>query len=121
MVTYKLFSSTGEFITYHYFPNGDETKDFGIITINVVKQTIEVSKLAPDDFESVVTKEEINELRDFINKMRIEDGECALTEEELPIATEDETSRFFADHAVQDISDSFNAGIVKERGCVAWY
>lgn len=44
----------------------------------------------PDDFECLAMDKELNEMRDSINRMRIEDGEPCLTEEEWPDAKEDE-------------------------------
>lgn len=45
---------------------------------------------SPEDFECLAMDKELNEMRDSINRMCIEDGEPCLTEEEWPDAKEDE-------------------------------
>lgn len=44
-----------------------------------------------------------------------------LTEEDWQIATEDISYYWFADHAISKIIESYNNGIVIEKGKSAWY
>jgi len=121
MVTFKLIRQTDTSIIYHYYPEGRENQEFGIICIDLINRTIMLEKLAAKDFEKVITKEELNEMRDAINKMRLENGEQELSEDELPVATEDEISRFYADHAIDAILEAYQKGEVLKYGGRAWY
>jgi len=121
MVTFKLVSKTETSIIYNYYPEGRETEEFGIICIDLLNDTIILEKLAAKDFERVIKKEELNEMRKAINKMRLENGEQELSEDELPVATEDEISRFYADHAIDAILEAYQKGEVLKYGGRAWY
>lgn len=67
------------------------------------------------------TAKELNEMRDAINQMRIENGEPELTEDELPIATEDESWYWYGDHAINSIWKAFCEGKELPEGTVMWY
>ena len=121
MVTFKLVARTDTKITYHYYPQGREDRDFGIISIDLAIGIVILEKLAVDDSERVITKEELNEMRDSINSMRLENGEKELSEDELPIATEDVISRYYADHAMNAIFEAYKKGSPLESGIVKWY
>lgn len=121
MVTFKLINQTNESIIYHYYPEGRENQKFGIIRIDIINNTVFLDKLAEDDFEYIIKKEELNELRACINKMRLENGESELTEDELPSATKDEIARFYADHAINRIWEAYKKGAPLESGSSVWY
>ena len=121
MVTFKLVTQTEANIIYNYYPEGRENQEFGIIRIDLINDAIILEKLAANDFERVIKKEDLNELRDAINKMRIENGESELFEDELPIATKDEISRFYADHAMNTIWKAYKEGAPLKSGSSAWY
>ena len=121
MVTFKLVSKTETSIIYNYYPEGRETQEFGIICIDLLNDTIILEKLAANDFERVIKKEELNEMREAINKMRLENGESELSEDDLPTATEDEVSRFYADHAINAIWKAYKKGTPLKSGSRAWY
>ena len=120
MVTFKLMSQTDTVLTYYYYPNGEEDKDFGIFDLDLSYNTIILKKLAEDDFERVITKEELNEMRASINQLRLKNGEAELSEEELPLATEDIISRYYADHAVLKVFEAYKEGEILEAGQVRW-
>lgn len=121
MVTFKLIEETETTLIYWYFPNGDETAGHGIIIIEKQKNEIKIEKLAENDFSRVVTVEEQNAIRNSINTIRAENHFPPLTEEEWPSATCEFISTFFADHAVHEISTSYNRGEVLPKGTVSWY
>lgn len=121
MVTFKLIERTDERIIYHYYPEGKENDGFGIIRLNVRERTMDLIKPADDDFETITAKDELNSLRDAINKMRIEAGKPELTEKDLPSATEDEVSRFYANHAIKRIWEAYKDGKILDKGASAWY
>ncbi len=121
MVTFKLVEENGYSLIYHYFPNGEENSESGIIVIDKKKNQIYVKYLSPKDFMRTETIAEQNELRDSVNEMRKIEGLGELSEEEWPIATEDIVVRFFADHAVNKIWDGYVKGDVLQSGTVMWY
>ena len=121
MVTFKLVTQTETSIIYNYYPDGRENRGFGIICIDLINDTIILKKMAANDFERVVTKEELNEMRASINEMRLENGESELSEDELPIATEDEILRYYADHAINAIWEAYKEGKPLKYGSRAWY
>ena len=82
MVTFRLIEETDQYLTYWYFPNGNEDEMYGIILIDKLNETVEIQKMAHDDFSHIVTVDEQNELRNSINEMRKEEGLPLLTEEE---------------------------------------
>ena len=55
---------------------------YGIILIDKLNETVEIQKMAHDDFSHIVTVDEQNELRNSINETRKEEGLPLLTEEE---------------------------------------
>ena len=120
MVTFKLVNEDKKFITYWYFPDGNEKKGNGIITIDKENDCIDITKLAPDDFTKLITIEEQNAMRDLINQMRIKEGMGKLSEE-IPSATKPLTKTFYADHAIRKIVESYNNGIVLKEGLAIWY
>lgn len=121
MVTFKLIEEGIRYIVYWYFPEGNEENGHGVIVIDKEKKTIDISKLAPDDFSHEVFADEQNEMRESINRMRKEEHENELTEDEWPSATKSFTTTFFADHAISKICDAYNDGIVLKEGMSAWY
>ena len=106
---------------YHYYVEGKEDREYGIIKILVNEMDAEIQKVAPDDFQRWIPVEEINKLRNGVNKRRIEDGEPELTEEEWPIATEGYLETMYADHAIRRIIEALEQGEVLEKGIAAWY
>ena len=79
MVTFRLIEETGQYLTYWYFPNGNEDEMYGIILIDKLNETVEIQKMAHDDFSHIVTVDEQNELRNSINETRKEEGLPLLT------------------------------------------
>lgn len=121
MVTFKSINKTDNYLIYHYFPEGKEELDPGILQLNLSEISVKILKLAEKDFEQIIPKEELNELRNVINKARVEAGEPELTNDELPIATEDEILHFYADKAIQKILNEYKKGKILETGTVMWY
>ncbi len=95
MVTFKLVEENRHSLVYHYFPEGKENNEFGVIVVDKEKNQICVKHLSPKDFMRTETIAEQNELRDSVNEMRKIEGLGELSEEEWPIATEDIVIRFF--------------------------
>ncbi len=122
MVTFKLIFNDGKIAIYWYFPEGKEENGHGVIIVNQVEHTIKIETLAPDDFQREEPAENLNQLRDEINAIRLENGEPPLTEEELPTATEPMIITFFADHVISSIGKTIREeGKLPETGMSAWY
>lgn len=121
MVTFRLIGENKRYIIYWYFPEGNEEKGNGIITIDKENDSIYITKLAPDDFTRIITIEEQNVMRNSINQMRVEEGLGKLSEKEFPSATKPLTETFYADHAIRKIVESYNNGIVLKDGMAEWY
>ena len=50
MVTFRLIEETGQYLTYWYFPNGNEDEMYGIILVDKLNETVEIQQMAHDDF-----------------------------------------------------------------------
>ena len=121
MVIFKLIEKTDDKIIYHYWPEAKTDHDYGVICIDIALNDIKVIKLAEDDWERVITKEELNEMRDRINEDRLANGEEVLTEEELPIATEEVLNVYYGNHAISKIWEAYKEGIILDEGKCCWY
>lgn len=60
MVTFKLVEENGYSLIYHYFPNGEENSESGIIVIDKKKNQTYVKYLSPKDFMKTETIAEQN-------------------------------------------------------------
>lgn len=117
MVKFKLIEETDAQLIYWYYPEGNYDGDYGIIMVDRINETIEVTKVAEDDWERDIPTEEINELIEAINKMRAERGSDNLEE----LVTEPEHSIYYADHAVHEIAKRLREGEIPKEGMQAWY
>ena len=121
MVKFKLKEKSDNQFIYEYFPEGDFTKNAGIIVVDTGVESVFIKKVAEGDFERRATAKEMNELRDSVNEMRAENGEPLLTEEEWPSAKESSSWYYYANHAIDKLCDLFNNGEEPTQGTVAWY
>ena len=122
MVTFKLIKSENNIHNFEYFPEGKTSLKCGIIILDEIQEKIYVSKVAETDFYSVTTAEELNEMRNHVNEMRVQDGEPPLTVKEWPNETENIGYYWYADHAIDVISDAYNKdGTVIKQGSAHWY
>ena len=86
---------TSDRVIYKYYPENKREKRYGVFSLYLSEQRIEIDSVAEDDFLRITTAKELNNFRDVINKMRIENGESPFSEKELPVATEDEEWYYF--------------------------
>ena len=121
MVTFELIKKTDAALRYKYFPKGDITKRAGIIFVDRNKEIIDVEVPAELDFKAFASVSELNEMRLTINQMRAEDGREPLTEQELPLVTDDDEWWYYADYAMRQIAEKYDNGVVIEKDTVAWY
>ena len=120
MVEFKLKSKENGIYIYEYYPEGDFSKKPGIVKLDTNKEEIEIAVMAEEDFVRIITAEELNESRESMNKLRQEEGDPPLTEEEWPLAKEDEEYYLYASPMIAKICDDFAAGDLKEEGMIAW-
>lgn len=121
MVTFKVIYKSDKEIIYEYYPEGDKESGAGRIRIDIVEETINIIEPAKRDIKRIVKADELNAMRDNINKMRKENGEPDLSEEELPVATEDSEYYWYASHALNKIAKAYDEGTILEEGMAAWY
>ena len=120
MLKFKLISKENGIYIYEYYPEGDFSKKPGIVKLDTNKEEIEVVVMAEEDFVRIITAEELNVSRESMNKLRQEEGDPPLTEEEWPLAKEDEEYYLYASPMIAKICDDFAAGDLKEEGMIAW-
>lgn len=113
MVKFILKTKNDNILTYEYFPEGDFESKAGIIILDINFGTISIDVPAEKDFLCSTTAKELNEMRDAINQMRIENGE--------PELTEDESWYWYGDHSINSIWKAFCEGKELPEGTVMWY
>lgn len=117
MVTFKLIEKSEEKLIYRYYPEGNEDKRPGTIIVNRLKEEIELTELAEDDWEREIPAGEINELIESINQMKCENGETDI----LSLVTEPEHDILYGDHAIREIIKHLREGEIPEKGMQMWY
>ena len=120
MVKFRLVEENENYIIYWYYPEGKFDRDYGIIVLDIKNNSIEIQKLAADDFSHIVTVESQNVLRESANDMRISEGKPLLTEEEWSSATSEFTHTIYADHAIDKIIDNYDSGVILQEGASIW-
>lgn len=122
MVVFTLKAENATEVIYEYYPEGKENSKPGSIIIDTVQMKIKEIIPAENDFFVKHTAAEINELRDDVNRMRLEEGKPELTEEEWPSAKEDVEYCKYAQHAIEKIDEMYEAnGKLPQEGMAAWY
>lgn len=117
MVTFKLIEKSEGKLVYWYYPEGNEDKRPGTIIVNRLKEEIELTELAEDDWERDIPADEINKLIESINKMKRENGETDF----LSLVTEPEHDILYGDHAIREIIKLLREGEIPEKGMQMWY
>ena len=121
MVYYRLKEKDERYIRYEYFPEKHMERIPGIIVADTESETIDIERLAEDDFIRKHSVREQNELRDSVNEMRRERGEPELTEAEWPTAASELQYTFYGSHAVRSLVEKINTGVIPDEGMAAWY
>lgn len=117
MVTFRLIEKEKQRIVYWYFPEGKEENGHGVIIVNKLQDEINITEVAPDDFERDVPAEELNKMAEAINRMKHEAGETDFVE----MTTESIHSTYYGDHAVREILKHLRKGEIPEKGKQIWY
>ena len=121
MVVFDIESKTLDKVVHKYFPENHRDSAPGVFSISLTTGEVVLDVVAEEDFICRTSAEELNAMRDAINEMRKENGKPPLTEEELPIATEDEEWYYYANHAIRKVKEELKKGITPEKGTIAWY
>ena len=121
MVYYRLKEKDERYIRYEYFPEQHMEREPGIIVVDIETETIDIERLAEDDFIRRHSSKGQNELRDSVNKMRRERGEPELTEADWPTAASELQYTFYGSHAVLSLVEKINTGVIPDDGMAMWY
>ena len=100
MVTFRLIEEDEQKIIYWYFPEGKEDKGHGVIIVDKVQEEIDITEVAPDDFERDIPAEELNELAEAINQMKREarEGRYAVNNKHYPRTGSDPVERWVCNY-----------------------
>lgn len=122
MVILKKISFSNDEIVYEYYPEG-KTEFPGIIVADLKKRKIFLEESSQKDFYRNILGAELNDMRDSLNKMRVENGEEPYTEEELPICDPDKDygGYVYAEKALSKLEEFFETNDFKNEGIVTWY
>ena len=121
MVTFIIDSKDDAKVVYRYYPENHMDSAFGLIGVNLENGNITLDVVAEEDFLCRTSANELNEMRDVINEMRIENGEPSLTEEEWPTAIEADEWYYYADHVIHRLRDEIEKRNIPDKGVVVWY
>lgn len=122
MVILKKISFSNDEIVYEYYPEG-KTEFPGIIVADLKKRKIFLKESSQKDFYRNILGAELNDMRDSLNKMRVENGEEPYTEEELPICDPDKDygGYVYAEKALSKLEEFCETNDFKDEGIVTWY
>ena len=80
MVTFRLIEIDEHRIVYWYIPEGKEDDGHGVIIVDRLQEEINITKVAPGDFERDISAEELNMMAEAINQMKRESGKTDFIE-----------------------------------------
>ena len=122
MVILKKIPFSNDEIVYEYYPEG-KTEFPGIIVADLKKRKIFLKESSQKDFYRNILGAELNDMRDSLNKIRVENGEETYTEEELPICDPDKDygGYVYAEKALSKLEEFFETNDFKNEGIVTWY
>ena len=117
MVTFEKQKEDEKYISFFYYPEDNREKKPGLIVFDKQKEEIDIVEVAEEDFERDIPPEELNELANAINEMKLENEETDFVE----LASEPEHGLWYGDRAVSEISSYLQNGVVPEKGAQMWY
>ena len=122
MVILKKISFSLEEVIYEYYPEG-ETEFPGMIVADLKERKVFLKQSSQNDFYREIYGAELNDMRDSINKMRVENGEEPYTEEELPICDPDKDygGYVYAEKALSKLEEFLGTNDFRDECIVAWY
>lgn len=122
MVILKKISFSDEEVVYEYYPEG-KTEFPGKIVADLRERKVFLKESSQKDFYREILGAELNDMRDSLNKMRVENGEEPYTEEELPICDPDKDygGYVYAEKALSKLEEFCETNDFKDEGIVTWY
>lgn len=122
MVILKKISFSNDEIVYEYYPEG-KTEFPGIIVADLRERKVFLKESSQKDFYREILGAELNDMRDSLNKMRVENGEEPYTEEELPICDPDKDygGYVYAEKALSKLEEFCETNDFKDEVMVTWY
>lgn len=122
MVTLKKISFSNEEVVYEYYPEG-KTEFPGIIAVDIKERMVFLKENSQKDFYIKISGAKLNDMRNSINKMRIENGEEPYTEEELPTCdpNKDYGSYVYAEKALCKLAEFFVTNDFRDEDIVVCY
>ena len=122
MVILKKISFSLEEVIYEYYPEG-ETEFPGMIVADLKERKVFLKQSSQNDFYREIFGAELNDMRDSINKMRVENGVEPYTEEELPICDPDKDygGYVYAEKALSKLEEFLGTNDFRDECIVAWY
>lgn len=122
MVILKKVSSSKEEVVYEYYPEG-KTEFPGIIAADLKEGKVFLKESSEKDFYREILGSELNDMRDSINNMRVENGEEPYTKEELPNCDpyKDYGGYVYAEKALSKLEEFLETNDYKDECMVAWY
>lgn len=122
MVTLKKISFSNEEVVYEYYPEG-KTEFPEIIAVDIKKRMVFLKENSQKDFYIKILGSELNDMRDDINKIRIENGDEPYNEEELPTfdPNKDYGGYVYAEKALSKLAEFFETNDFRDESMVVWY
>lgn len=122
MVILKKISSSNEEVVYEYYPEGG-TEFPGKIVADLREGKVFLKESSQKDFYRKILGSELNDLRDSINNMRVENGEEPYTELELSLCDPDKDygGYVYAEKALSKLEEFCETNDFKDEGMVTWY
>ncbi|WP_138159520.1 hypothetical protein [Peptoniphilus catoniae] len=122
MVILKKISFSNEEVVYEYYPEG-KTEFPGKIVADLREGKVFLKKSSQKDFYRKILGSELNDMRDSINKMRVENGEEPYTEVELSLCDPDKDygGYVYAEKALSKLEEFLETNNYKDECIVTWY
>ncbi|WP_245191086.1 hypothetical protein [Anaerococcus rubeinfantis] len=94
-----------------------------MIVADLKERKVFLKQSSQNDFYREIFGAELNDMRDSINKMRVENGEEPYTEEELPICNPDKDygGYVYAEKALSKLEEFLGTNDFRDECIVAWY
>ena len=122
MVILKKISSSNEEDVYEHYPKG-KTEFQGEIVAALKEGKVFLKEISQRDFYRKILGSELNDMRESINNMRVENVKEPYTEEELYICDPDKNygGYVYAEKALSKLEEFLETNNYKDECIVAWY
>lgn len=129
MVLYELIKETKEKLDYSYYPEGHKDKSAGLITIDRINEKIDLTEVAEEDYEIVVTADELLRMDQSFIDLAEEEGDlqrARILREKLEENKKKGKYKGFlyycyASHVIHNLVKEYNRGKIPKSNIVMWY